>query len=168
MQCSKYNHSMARTPEVAMLMKLEVNGHASRIASVTDLRRNLASFASQHFREIWLSMDGGGPSLSALMNTNVGWLMYLRHDDGDTGFSSRNPMYNTVFNDLEIIVVSDLISEAEKVTDEWSFLRLLRRMTTDWEDERQKELSTPSLPYSAGRNSWENGSIGQFLEAAAA
>src|SRR5262249_15063956 len=29
----------------------------------------------------------------------------------------------TVFNDLEIIVVSDLISEAEKVTDEWSFLR---------------------------------------------
>jgi hypothetical protein len=65
-------------------------------------------------------------------------------------------------------VVSDLISEAEKVTDELSFLRLLLRMATDWEDERRKELSTPSLPYSAGRNSWENGSIGQFLEAAAA
>jgi hypothetical protein len=74
----------------------------------------------------------------------------------------------TVFNDLEIIVVFDLISEAEKVTDELAFLRLLRRMATDWEDERQKELATSSLPYSAGRNVWENGSIGQFLEAAAA
>ena len=77
-----------------MLMELTVNGHASRIASVADLGRNLAPVASQRFREIWLSMDAGGPSLCALMNTNVGWLMYLRHDDGDTGFSSRNPMYN--------------------------------------------------------------------------
>src|SRR5258708_37555180 len=106
-----------------MLMKLTVNGHASRIASVADLRRNLAPFASEQFREIWLRMDAGGipvhvvgndlmqtlehdvvytsasslkggPILGALMNTNVGWLTYLRHDDGDTGFSSRNPMYN--------------------------------------------------------------------------
>lgn len=65
-----------------------------QIASAADLRRNLAPFASQHCREIWLSMHAGGPSLSALMNTNVGWLMYLRHDDGETGFSSRNPMYS--------------------------------------------------------------------------
>jgi len=28
------------------------------------------------------------------MNTNVGWLMYLRHDQGDSGFTSRNPMYD--------------------------------------------------------------------------
>jgi hypothetical protein len=28
------------------------------------------------------------------MNTNVGWLMYSRHDQGDSGFSSRNPMYD--------------------------------------------------------------------------
>jgi len=85
---------MARTLEVTMLMELRVNGHGSQIASVADLSRKLAPFASQQFREIWVSMDAGGPSLCALMNTNVGWLMYLRHDDGDTGFSSRNPMYN--------------------------------------------------------------------------
>jgi hypothetical protein len=30
----------------------------------------------------------------ALLNTNVGWLMYLRHDQGDSGFSSRNPMFD--------------------------------------------------------------------------
>ena len=77
-----------------MLMDLKVNGHASRIASVADLRRNLAPFASQQFREIWVSVDPGGPSLCALMNTNVGWLMYLRHNEGDTGFTSRNPTYD--------------------------------------------------------------------------
>jgi ribosomal protein L7/L12 len=77
-----------------MLMELSVNSHTSWIASVADLRRNLARFPSEQFREIWLSIEQGGPSLCALMNTNVGWLMYLRHDQGDSGFSSRNPMYN--------------------------------------------------------------------------
>jgi ribosomal protein L7/L12 len=61
---------------------------------VAQLRQELAPFASQQFREIWVSVDAGGPSLAALMNTDVGWLMYLRHDDGDPGFSSRNPMYD--------------------------------------------------------------------------
>jgi ribosomal protein L7/L12 len=61
---------------------------------VAELRQELAPFASQQFREIWVSVDAGGPSLAALMNTNVGWLMYLRHNDGDPGFSSRNPMYD--------------------------------------------------------------------------
>jgi ribosomal protein L7/L12 len=77
-----------------MLMKLELNGHANGIATVADLTRTLAPFASQQFREIWLSVDAGGPSLGALMNTNVGVLTYLRHDNGDTGFSARNPMYD--------------------------------------------------------------------------
>lgn len=77
-----------------MRMKLKVNGHASRIATVADLRRNLATFASQQFREVWLSVEAGGPRLGALINTNVGVLTYLRHDEGDTGFSSRNPTYD--------------------------------------------------------------------------
>jgi hypothetical protein len=74
----------------------------------------------------------------------------------------------TEVNDLGIIVVLDLISEADKVADELAFLRLLRRMATDWEDERRKELATSRSPYSAGANGWENGSIGHFFEAAAA
>jgi len=43
-----------------MLMELKVNGHASRIACVADLRRSFAPFASQQFREILLRMDAGG------------------------------------------------------------------------------------------------------------
>jgi len=35
----------------------------------------------------------GGPILGTLMSRNVGVLTYLRYDEGDTGFSSRNPMY---------------------------------------------------------------------------
>jgi ribosomal protein L7/L12 len=85
---------MTRTLEVTILMKLTVNGHAGRIASLADLRRNLAPFASQQFREIWLRMDAGGPSLGGLINTNVGVLTYFRHDEGDTGFTTRTPMYD--------------------------------------------------------------------------
>jgi hypothetical protein len=60
--------------EMTMLINLKVNAYTSRVASVADLRQELAPFASQQFREIWVSMDTGGPSLCALMNTNVGWL----------------------------------------------------------------------------------------------
>ena len=77
-----------------MSISLEVNACTSRIASVDELRQALAPFASQRFREIWVSIDSGGPSLCAHMNTNVGWLMYLRHDQGDSGFTSRNPTYD--------------------------------------------------------------------------
>ena len=73
-----------------MPVNLQVNSYESRVASAAELRQELAPFASEHFREIWVSMDAGGPSLAALMNTNIGWLGYLRHDDGDPGFSSRN------------------------------------------------------------------------------
>ena len=77
-----------------MLINLEVNAYTSRVASAAELRQELVPFASQQFREIWVRVDPEGPSLCALMNTNVGWLMYLRHDEGDTGFSSRNPMFD--------------------------------------------------------------------------
>jgi hypothetical protein len=77
-----------------MLINLEVNGYTSRVVSVDELGRELAPFASRQFREIWVGVDSGGPRLCALMSANVGWLMYLRHEDGDTGFSSRNPMFD--------------------------------------------------------------------------
>ena len=43
-------------------------------------------------REVWLEAPDG-QSLCALINGDVGWLMYLR-DPGDAGFSSRNPDYD--------------------------------------------------------------------------
>lgn len=43
------------------------------------------------YKEIWV--DGpNGESLCALINGDVGWLIYLRYE-GDAGFSSRNPDY---------------------------------------------------------------------------
>lgn len=44
------------------------------------------------FREIWVEAPEG-QSLCALINGDVGWLMYLRKS-GDAGFSSRNPDYD--------------------------------------------------------------------------
>jgi len=47
--------------------------------------------ASQ-FRELWVESPDG-KILFALINSDVGWLMYLR-GQGDAGFSSRNPEYS--------------------------------------------------------------------------
>lgn len=44
------------------------------------------------YEEIW-AKSPDGQSLYALVNGNVGWLMYLRKY-GDAGFSSRNPNYS--------------------------------------------------------------------------
>src|SRR5262249_52073641 len=64
--------------------------------------------------------------------------------------------------------VDDLISAAKAVADERGFIRLLQMMALDREEEKQKELASPSPRYSAGANGWENGSIEAFLDAAAA
>jgi hypothetical protein len=42
-------------------------------------------------REIWIESPNGS-SLCALINGDLGWLMFLRAS-GDAGFSSRNPDY---------------------------------------------------------------------------
>ena len=45
------------------------------------------------FKEIWVRNDDDEQMMSALINGEYGWLMYLR-EEGDTGFSSRNPDYS--------------------------------------------------------------------------
>jgi hypothetical protein len=47
--------------------------------------------AASPYREVWLESPSGR-FLCALINGDVGWLMYLR-EQGDAGFSSRNPDY---------------------------------------------------------------------------
>ena len=44
------------------------------------------------YDEIWIETDDG-QSMCALINGDLGWLMYLR-EHGDAGFSSRNPRYD--------------------------------------------------------------------------
>jgi hypothetical protein len=71
-----------------MIVKLSVNTHETQIASVAELRAALSPLASERFREIWVSVDQG-PRLAALLKGDIGFLMYLRHGDGDPGFTSR-------------------------------------------------------------------------------
>ena len=46
-----------------------------------------------HYKQLFENSPDG-QSLSALINNKLGWLLYLRNNDGDTGFSSRNPDYS--------------------------------------------------------------------------
>jgi Immunity protein Imm1 len=71
--------------------RLSVNSYDTQVATVAALRREVVPFASEQFREIWLEVEEG-PALCTLLNGNLGWLMYLR-EDGDAGFSSRNPAF---------------------------------------------------------------------------
>jgi hypothetical protein len=57
----------------------------------------------------------GGSILGALMSTNVGWLAYLRHAD-DTGFSSRNPMFDESDAALGGLVFDGLFSESTSLS----------------------------------------------------
>ena len=47
--------------------------------------------AKKGFEEIWVRV--GEKSMCALINGDRGWLMFLA-EDGDSGFSSRNPAYD--------------------------------------------------------------------------
>jgi hypothetical protein len=47
--------------------------------------------ARPQFLELWAPTKGGA-ALCALLNGDLGWLMYLR-ENGDPGFSSRNSDY---------------------------------------------------------------------------
>lgn len=62
----------------------------------------------------------------------------------------------------------DLQSKLDMVCDEDTFISFLTALAADRADEVRKEKMTPSSPYSAGTNGWENGSIESFLESAAA
>ncbi|MEO3946880.1 hypothetical protein [Gorillibacterium sp. CAU 1737] len=44
------------------------------------------------YQEIWVTNEPDEQTVVALLNGEYGWLMYLR-EEGDAGFSSRNPDY---------------------------------------------------------------------------
>ena len=48
-------------------------------------------WSNDKFKEIWVQSDDE-QMMSAMINGEFGWLMYLR-EEGDPGFSSRNPNY---------------------------------------------------------------------------
>jgi hypothetical protein len=79
----------------------------------TELEQHLNN--SEQFKEIWLQ----GPSkqsICALINGNVGWLMYLRFE-GDAGYSSRNPLETSEEN-IEYILSNGQRDEYPK---KWAY-----------------------------------------------
>jgi hypothetical protein len=56
----------------------------------------------------------------------------------------------------------------EQVVDRATFVEFLEILSEDWCEEEEIEKAKPSPSYSAGALGWENGSIGTFLDAAAA
>jgi len=70
-----------------------LDNRAVPITTVEELRKLLEQVHQQQFSEVWLDAGEEGPALAMLVNGVHAWLMYLRHHDGDPGFSSRNPRY---------------------------------------------------------------------------
>ena len=61
-----------------------------------------------------------------------------------------------------------LLDDLTAVNDRESFLAFVQALVADWEDSVRKEREAPSAPYGPAANSWENLTIGDLREAAAA
>jgi len=62
----------------------------------------------------------------------------------------------------------EILSKLNEVQDADSFISFLQSLQHDWEESEALEKRSPSNPYAANTNGWENTCIGSFLEAAAA
>ncbi len=62
----------------------------------------------RQYQEIWIEKPDG-QSMCALINGDIGWLMYLRHNR-DAGFTSRNPD----FFGLESATIDYVLSNGQK------------------------------------------------------
>lgn len=59
------------------------------------------------YKEIWIYPEETGEdkrAMMALINKDCGWLMYLC-EDGDSGLSSRNPVYAGIIHNMAISCV---------------------------------------------------------------
>lgn len=66
-------------------------------------------------------------------------------------------------------IVEDTLGQlVECVTDEASFVRFLRALAEDAEADAAEAARRPPSSYGPGRLGWENGTVGAFLESAAA
>ncbi len=71
---------------------LTVNDQEYPIAGLDRLRERFDSIREREFAEVWLN-KADGKALALLKNQDRAWLLFLRHQEGDSGFSSRNPDY---------------------------------------------------------------------------
>ena len=65
-------------------------------------------------------------------------------------------------------MIDPVRASLEAVVDEASFVTFLNALAQDWDAEQELERVRPSAPHGPGAHGWENGTIGTFLECAAA
>lgn len=73
-------------------MELLINKVHYEVGELNELQVHLIHVRRRQFAEIWMQHAADSPSISALINGEAAWLMYLRFE-GDAGFSTRNPNY---------------------------------------------------------------------------
>ena len=65
-------------------------------------------------------------------------------------------------------MATDLLAKLDTVHDEDSFVVFVSALAADRADEAKEEREKPSSPYGPGALGWQNASIEDFLESAAA
>lgn len=70
---------------------LTLNGQEYAVASSAELASRLETVRQDNYAELWLN-QADRPTLCVLVNRDKAWIMFLR-EEGDSGFSSRNPDY---------------------------------------------------------------------------
>lgn len=74
-------------------MELKINKVLYQVSDADELQVHLAHVRRSQFAEVWMQHAANWPSISALINGDAAWLMYLRFE-GDAGFSTRDPNYS--------------------------------------------------------------------------
>lgn len=100
-------------------LRIIVNNKENQAVGISDIDGLLSSIAQTDDLEIWISHEGG-QSLSALLNENCGWLMYLRFPE-DAGFSSRNADRSDQASETEVFFLAN--GQADSYPRSWTLNR---------------------------------------------
>jgi hypothetical protein len=124
-----------------------INGNEEKVPDTHEAERLLALLKVEDDLEIEISTTDGA-SLSALINSRRGWLMFSRFS-GDVGFSSRNFSDNHSENNMENFVLAN--GQEDAYPSSWTFARNatfgailefvhsgLRPIAVDWHDDGAK------------------------------
>jgi hypothetical protein len=87
---------------------------------------------NQH-KEIWVTSPNGS-SICALINGDIGWLMYLRFH-GDIGFSTRNPIESSD-EEIEYILSN---GQADSYPKKWAYpIEIIKEALVNFIESGQK------------------------------
>ncbi|MGL4320093.1 MAG: Imm1 family immunity protein [Paracoccaceae bacterium] len=125
------------------MIEVTVNGEEHQFDDANACDRLLASVSQQEDLEIWASVDQQS-RLCGLLNSQGGWLMFLRHAE-DVGSRSRNLQREVCDGGFEEYILGN--GQADSYPKSWAFDRPVifaaisafartgeRPTTVDWQD----------------------------------